>query len=224
MQARRIEPGQPHVPHDRQPERVVRVLDPLCEQLPARLAADVPLPILRVRRRTGHDDLEDAAFVVVTVPLRAQLDDLAVQRDADPPAHADNHGLALHADDAALEVLDQIPGDQAQALFRPDDGLDARPSAFQPLLFAFGLILGELRDLVVEYRLLVLVKLDAGKAALVIDRHGRAVLDAPVDVVNVDILAEHGGRIHILLLDRRAGEADEGGVRQGVAQILGEAV
>ena len=62
------------------------------------------------------------------------------------------------------------------------------------------------------------------RPALVVDRHRRAVFDAPVDVVDVDVMAEHGGRIHVLLFDRRAGKTDERGVRQGVAQILGEPV
>ncbi len=221
---RRVEAGQPHVPHDHQPERVVRVLDPLGEQLPAGLASDVALPMRRVRRRAGHDDLDDAAFVVVAVPVPAQPDDLAVERNADAAAHADDHGLAVHAGNTTLEMVDQIPGNQAQALLRPDDGLDVRQSSLEPFLLAFGLVLDQFGDLVVERRLLTFVEFDADEAALVVDRYGRAVFDAAVDVVDVDVIAEHGRRVHILPFDRRAGEADEGSVRQGVAQIFGEAV
>ena len=87
-----------------------------------------------------------------------------------------------------------------------------------------GLVLGQFGDLGVDLRLLVLVEFDARQPALVVDRHRRAVLDGAADVVDVDVVAEHGRRVHVVLLDRRAGEADEGGVGQTVAQILGEAV
>ena len=77
-----------------------------------------------------------------------------------------------------------------------------------------GLVLGQVGDFGVDLRLLVLVEFDARQPALVVDRHGRAVLDRAADVVDVDVVAEHGGRVHVVLLDRRAGEADEGGVGQ----------
>ena len=216
--------GQPHVPDDHQLERIAGVLRPLGEQFPARLAADVLLPFLRVRGRACHDDLDFAALVVVTVPLRAQLDDFVVERNANSTAHADDHGLAVHADDAVLEVLHEVVGDHGEAFLGPDDGFNVRPFALELLLLVLGLVFGQLGDLVVEVRLLVLIQFDTGDAALVVDRNRRAVLDAPVDVVNIDVLAEHGGRVHIFLLDRRPGETDKGGVRQGVAKILGEAI
>ena len=87
-----------------------------------------------------------------------------------------------------------------------------------------GLVLGQFGDLGVDLRLFVLVEFDPRQPALVVDRHGRAVLDRAADVVDVDIVAEDGGRVDVVLLDRRSGEADEGGVGQGVAQVLGEAV
>ena len=65
---------------------------------------------------------------------------------------------------------------------------------------------------------------DTGEAALVIDWNRRAVLDAPVDVVDIDVLAEHGRSVHVVRLDRRPCEADKGGVRQGVTKVLGEAI
>ena len=166
----------------------------------------------------------DAALVLVAVPLRAQLDDFVVERNANSTAHADDHGLAVHADDAVLEVLHEVVGDHGEAFLGPDDGFNVRPFALELLLLVLGLVFGQLGDLVVEVRLLVLIQFDTGDAALVVDRNRRAVLDAPVDVVNIDVLAEHGGRVHIFLLDRRSGEADKGGVRQGVAKILGEAI
>ena len=73
VHVRRVEAGEPHIPDEHQLERVVGVLRSLGEVLPARLAADVLLPFLRVRGRACHDDLDFAALVVVAVQLRAQL-------------------------------------------------------------------------------------------------------------------------------------------------------
>ena len=124
---RRVETGQPHIPDDHQLERVVGVLGPLGEQLPACLAADVLLPFFRVRGRACHDDLDGAALVVVTMPRWAQLDDLVVERDANPAAHADDHRLAVHAGDAVLEVFHEVLGDHGEALLGSDNGLNVRP-------------------------------------------------------------------------------------------------
>ena len=55
-------------------------------------------------------------------------------------------------------------------------------------------------------------ELELGQPALVVDRHGRAVLDGALDVVDADVVAEDGARVGVGLLDRRAGEADERGV------------
>ena len=52
----------------------------------------------------------------------------------------------------------------------------------------------------------------------------RPVFDSTTDVVDVDVVAEHCRGVHIVLLDRRAGESDEGRIRQRVAQVLGETV
>ena len=109
VQARRVEAGQPHVAHDHDLERVVRVVEPLGQRLAARLVADVRLPVERVGRRAGHHDLERAlarrrrratSGRSVTISL--------VQLDADPPAHADDHRLAVHRLEPLLEVLDQV--------------------------------------------------------------------------------------------------------------------
>ena len=162
VHARRVEAGQPHVPDDHQLEQIVGVLRPLGEQFPARLAADVLLPFLRVRGRACHDDLDFAALVVVTVPLRAQLDDFVVERNANSTAHADDHGLAVHADDAVLEVLHEVVGDHGEAFLGPDDGFNVRPFALELLLLVLGLVFGQLGDLVVEVRLLVLIQFDTG--------------------------------------------------------------
>ncbi len=62
------------------------------------------------------------------------------------------------------------------------------------------------------------------QARLVVDRHRGAVLDGPLDVVDVDVVAEDRARVAVGQLDGRAGEADEGGVGQRVAHVAGEAV
>lgn len=41
---------------------------------------------------------------------------------------------------------------------------------------------------------------------------------------SVDVLARHGPRIGVVLLDRRASEADEQDVQQGIAEACGEDV
>jgi hypothetical protein len=56
---------------------------------------------------------------------------------------------------------------------------------------------------------LVLVEFDPCETALVVNRHSHAVLDRAANVVDVDVVAEYGGRTLVFFLDRRAGEADE---------------
>ena len=93
------------------------------------------------------------------------------------------------------------------------------------LLLALDLLaFGGLLELGVDLRPLGLLQLQLGEPALVVDRHGRAVDDRALDVVDADVVAEDGARVGVGLLDRRAGEADERGVRQRVAHVPGEAV
>ena len=49
-------------------------------------------------------------------------------------------------------------------------------------------------------------------------------IDRPLDVVDADVVAEHRAGVGVGLLDGRAGEADERGVRQRIAHVAGEAV
>ena len=86
------------------------------------------------------------------------------------------------------------------------------------------LALGHLVDLGVHHRLLVLVQVDLRQPPFVVDRHGGPVLDGAADVVDVDVVAEHGACVHVRLFDGGSGEADEGGVGEGVAQVAREAV
>ena len=226
VHARRVEAGQPHVSHDDELERIVGVLGALGDEFAPHLRplADMRLIAERIGGRARHHHLDRARFVVVAMPLGPQLHDGLVERDANPAAHADDHALAIERRDPRLEMLHQVLGDEREPLVGADERLDARPFALQSVLLGLGDVLGQLGDLGVDLRLLVLVEFDPRQPALVVDRHGRAVLDRPADVVDVDIVAEHRGRVGVLLLDRRPGEADERGVGQTVAQIFGEAV
>src|SRR5262252_8835496 len=52
---------------------------------------------------------------------RAQPHQLAIQLHADTPAHAHHHRLAVHRLQALLEVFDDVPSDELQALLGADD-------------------------------------------------------------------------------------------------------
>ena len=56
---------------------------------------DVVLPRERVGGRAGHHHLHRARVVAVTVPVGTQRADRFVHVDANPPRHADDHGLAF---------------------------------------------------------------------------------------------------------------------------------
>ena len=71
VEARRVEPGQPHVAHEDDLQRVVRVAEALGEGLAAWLVADVRLPVRRVRGGAGHHHLDRALVVVGVLPLGA---------------------------------------------------------------------------------------------------------------------------------------------------------
>lgn len=105
MQGGRVEPGKPHVAHDHDLERVTRVPEAGGERLAPGLVANVVLPVDRVRGRPGHHDLERAVVVARPDPLGPECGDLAIQVDRDPPAHRDDHGLAIHRREAVLKAL-----------------------------------------------------------------------------------------------------------------------
>ena len=59
-------------------------------------------------------------------------------------------------------------------------------------------------------------------AGVVVERHRGAVLHRALEVVGGDVVAEHLARDLVAGEQRRAGEADATGVRQGVAHVEGE--
>ena len=111
-----------------------------------------------------------------------------------------------------------------EAPLRPHDGFELRPPGLEPLLAVDLLALGRLLEPGVDVRPFVLVEGELGEAALVVDWYRRLVLDRALDVVDADVVAEHRAGVGVLERDRCSGEADEGGVRQRVAHVAGEAV
>ena len=198
VQARRVEAGEPHVAHQHHLKRVPGVAEPARERLPAGLVADMGLPVGRVGGRAGHDDLDPPLVVVLVVPVRAQARELAVQVDADAPAHADDHRLAVHGLDALLEMRDDVLGDQLEALLRPDHGFELRPSSLELLLAIDLLAFRRLLESWVDSGTLALIEGQLGEPALVVDRHCRLVLDRALDVVDADVVAEHGAGVGVL--------------------------
>ena len=123
-----------------------------------------------------------------------------------------------------LEVLDQVAGDQLDPILGPDHRFQLRPPGLELLLALDFLALGRFLELGVDLGPLGLLQRQLGEPALVVDRDRGAVDHRPLDVVDADVVAEHRPRVGVGLLDRRAGEADERGVGQGVAHVPGEAV
>ena len=182
------------------------------------------LPVRRVGGGPGHHHLARARGVAVPVPLRAQAHELAVEVDADAPAHAHDHRLAVHGLQALFEMVHDVAGHERHPLRGPDDGFELRPLGLQPFAAVDLLALGGLLEAGVDVRPLVLVQGQPGEAALVVDGHRRPVLDRASDVVDADVVAEHGAGAGVFELDRGAGEADERGVGQGVAHVARVAV
>ena len=116
-------------------------------------------------------------------------------------------------------MLDDVLGDEADALLGADDGLELRPARLEPLLALDLLALGGLLELLVDERALALVEAEPGEAALVVDGHRGAVEHRLLDVVDADVVAEDRARVRVPQLDRRAREADERGVWQRIAHV-----
>jgi len=224
VEARRVEAREPHVADDDNLERIGRVAKPLRQLVAPRLVADVPLPLQRVRRRAGHHHLEHARLVRLAVPRRAERHQLPVQLHADAPAHADDHGLAVHGLQAVLEVIHQVTGDESEAPLGAHHGLELGPPGLELFLALHLLTLGGLFEVGVDPGTFGVVELEQRQAALVIDGHRGLVRYGSLNVVHADVFAEHRPGVGVGQLDGRAGETDEGGVRQGVAHVAGEAV
>jgi len=71
------------------------------------------MPVGWIRGGSGHHDLDRALVIGVVRPVGTESDQLAVELDADAPAHADDHRLQ-----PLLEVLYNILGHERQPLLR----------------------------------------------------------------------------------------------------------
>ena len=224
VQAGGVEAGEPHIAHHHHPQRIVGVAEALGQHLSPRLVADVRLPVHGVGGGTGHYDLYCSPVVIVVVPVGTQAHQFAVEVNADTPAHAHHHRLAVQHFQPLLEVGDDVLNDLPDALLGADHRLQLRPLGLELLLSLDLLALGGLLKIRIDAGPLVLVQRQPGQTALVIDRHRGAVLNRALDVVDADVVAEHGARVGVLLFDGRSREADERGVGQRVAHVAGEAV
>lgn len=159
------------------------------------------------------------------MPLGAQRDDSVIQMHADVTAHRHNHGLTVERSQAVLEVGHDVGGDLLDARRSADNLLQRGPSTqCGDLRFIVGLVLRQFVHLVVEVVGVGLFQLQCSQAAFVVNRHRRAVIHGLLDVVHMDVIAEHGARIAVIERNRRAGERHEGGTGQRIAQILRIAV
>ena len=224
MQARHVEPGQPHVAHEHDLQRVTGILKSFRQCFPARLVPSVPGNLRPVIGATGHDHLDDAFLVVLVVPVGAQLHQLIIKLHTDATAHTDNHRLAVHHLQPRLPMLHQILGDQPQPLVRAHDLLQRRPLRLEVFLLGQFLAFRRLLEIKIDLRLLVRLEFQLGEPAFVINRHGRLVFHRAQNVVDADVIAEHRPRVRVGLLDRRAGEPDPRRIRQPIPHILGESV
>ena len=158
------------------------------------------------------------------VPVRAKFLNLLVELDADAAAHADDHGLAVHGFKALFEMIDDVLGDEGNALGRADHGFHTRPFAFQFFLSGNVFFFGDFLEVGIDFGAFFFLKFNFGEAAFIEDANGGAVLDGALDVVHVDVVAKDGGSAAIADFERRGGKADERGIRQGIAHMAGEAI
>ena len=134
---------------------------------------------------------------------------------------ADHHRLAELP--APQEVLHQVLGNLVEPVTTGDQ-----------LVLAAELTLDQALDLLVDALAVeqvfhVGLQLGVGQlqlrdAVLVVERHGGPVLHRFSEVVDRDVIAEDLAGLLLAVHQRRAGEPDERGVRQGGAHVAGEEV
>ncbi len=202
---------------------------------PAPFFAHVVDLVLRLRDDHGHVGLSHVARSALRAPARSigvagrqlglqlgqvhlpVLLDLVVHPHGGGLVDGDDHRLALEA--AAQEVLHDVLGDRLQPVVAGDQVVLAGELALQLASPGprparrprAGRSMSSLRS--------GLVSCSSGDAVLVVQRHGGAVVDRLLEVVDADVVAEDLARLLLAGDQRRAGEADEGGVGQGVAHV-----
>ena len=157
------------------------------------------------------------------MPVGAKLDDGVVEFGGDAARHADDHAFTSKDFLTRFKVGNDILGDGLDALRVADEGFYFGAVGFGFLGFGHivvGKVFVELGDQLASG----VAEADFGEAAFVVDADGGSVFYGLGDVVDVYIVAEYGGGVGVGFLDGGAGEAEVGGVGQGVAQVFGEAV
>ena len=176
----------------------------------------------------GDLALEELDFLLVVLPVerRLQFADTFLPETGDPVVHrharelvdADEHGLAGFP--RRRVVVDEVLRDAVEAFRRGDDLVVAFQLRFEPrrnirvqialdFLEFFGNPLIEVRR--VDLQLL--------PARVVVERHRRAIVHGPLEVVGRNVVAEHAARQLVAFEERRSREADVSRVRQGVAHV-----
>ena len=232
VQAGRIKACQPHVAHDHDPERILRVLEPIRQLPPLVLAADVRLPVRAVVGAAGHHHFHHAGFaflglgIVVrsTGPVGTMSDQGVVEINADPTTHTDDHGLAFHRLHSLLEMLHQVLGNEFDALRVADQSLQCRPLGLELLLLGELLALRDLIELLIELRQCRCIQRQLRDPAFVIDRHRRLIRNRPLDVVDRNVVAKNRPGVCVRLFDRRAGKSDKRRIGQRIAQVSRQAI
>ena len=149
-------------------ERISRVAKPLGKLFAPRLVANMQLPVRRIRRRAGHDYFHDAFLISLVVPMRAKVDDFAIQVDADAPAHADDHrlafilGLAEHRFRPRFEVIDDVLSDELDTLPSADHGFELRPLGLELFFPVDFFALGRFLKLRIDLRALRFIEVELG--------------------------------------------------------------
>lgn len=128
-------------------------------------------------------------------PVRAQSGNLSEQVNTDAAAHADDHRLAFDGLLAFLKVIYEVRRHPPHALLGTHHRFQPRSLAPQFGLHRLFRAIGHLFKIGIESGALGFVELGFRQAAFVVDADGRAVLDRALDVVHVNVLAEHSGML-----------------------------
>jgi len=123
-------------------------------------------------------------------------------------------------------VLNHVLAELADSVGGAVDGVHRGHPLLEALALGVVQARGDLvRGLVELLRIHPLRQVQLDQPGLVVDRDGRAILDGLSEVVDqLDVLAEDVAGVPVGEGDRGAGERDERGVRQRVAQVAGVAV
>ena len=124
------------------------------------------------------------------MPCRTEPEEAVVEVYTDTPAHTDDHCLAIERFLPLLIMIDDVFCDEGDSFLGPDYGFESRPLRFEILFLLYLFPLGYLLELAIDLRALLLIEIDLGKPALVVDRDGGLVFDRPLDVIDADVVPE----------------------------------